>query len=187
MEKTRFKTQFTAIGEHFHAPTGAKTEIRHNPYIDTDGRRYLKRDKEVAIYDLIQSHAEECKIENIIRRAVEGDYSILQKRHGQFMDITGCPSSIAEAQQFIINTKEEFEHLPKEIKAKFEYNPELYIAEMANDTQGWLEKTGLAEQYKLEKEAKEAAEIAEQNFQTVMSDLAQGGIIKNNEEVKANE
>ena len=103
------------------------------------------------------------------------------------MDITGCPSSIAEAQQFIINTKEEFEHLPKEIKAKFEYNPELYIAEMANDTQGWLEKTGLAEKYKLEKEAKEAALIAEQNFQTVMSDLAQGGIIKNNEEEKSNE
>ena len=41
--------------------------------------------------------------------------------------------------------------------------------------------------YKLEKESKKAAAIAEQNFQTVMSDLAQGGIIKNNEEVKGNE
>ena len=95
--------------------------------------------------------------------------------------------NIRSLKQFIINTKEEFEHLPKEIKAKFEYNPELYIAEMANDTQGWLEKTGLAEKYKLEKESKKAAAIAEQNFQTVMSDLAQGGIIKNNEEVKGNE
>ncbi len=181
MAKITFKTQFTAIGEHFRAPTGERVELRHNPYMKEDGRRELKKDKKVAIYDLIQSHKEECEIENIIRRAVEGDYSILQKRHGQFMDITGCPSSIAEAQQFIISMKEEFEQLPKEIKAKFEFNPEVYVAEMGNNIESWLDKTGLSEHYKLEKEAKEQAALNEANFQKAMENLAQGTTITNNE------
>lgn len=188
MEKMKFRTQFSVREkyEHHYAPTGEKIEMRHNPYMKENGRRELKKDRAINIYDLIQSHAEECKIENIIRRAVEGDYSILQKRHGQFMDITGCPSSIAEAQQFIINTKEEFEHLPKEIKAKFEYNPEVYIAEMSNNTEGWLEKTGLSAKYKTDKERAEQAVITEQNFQKAMQNLAQGTTV-NNEEVKNNE
>lgn len=177
--KTKFITQFTAIGEHFHAPTGDKIELRHNPVMHENGRRELVKNKKVAIYDLIQSHKEECEIENIIRRAVEGDYSILQKRHGQFMDITGMPSSIAEAQQFIMDMKNEFELLPKEVKAKFEYNPELYVAEMGMDIKSWLDKTGLAEHYKLEEEAKKANEIFEGNLQKAVENLATGTTVNN--------
>ena len=135
--------------------------------------------KKVAIYDLIQSHKEECEIENIIRRAIEGDYSILQKRHGQFMDITGMPSSIAEAQQFIMDMKEEFEHLPKDIKAKFEYNPELYVAEMGTNIEGWLDKTGLTEKYKLNEEAKKANELFNSNLNKAIENLATGTQISN--------
>lgn len=181
MEKTKskFLTQFTAIGQHFHAPTGEKTETRHNPVMHENGRRELVRNKKVAIYDLIQSHKEECEIENIIRRAVEGDYSILQKRHGQFMDITGMPSSIAEAQQFIMDMKEEFNTLPKEIKAKFEYNPELYVSEMGLDIKSWLDKTGLTEHYKLEEEKAKANELFEENLQKAVTNLATGTKVNN--------
>lgn len=181
MEKTknRFLTQFTAVGQHFYAPHGEKIQMEHNPKMHENGRRELIRDKKVAIYDLIQSHKEECEIENIIRRAVEGDYSILQKRHGQYMDITGMPSSIAEAQQFIMDMKEEFNRLPKEIKAKFEYNPELYVAEMGQDIKSWLEKTGLAEKYKLEEEAKEASKLFEGNLQKAVENLATGNTVNN--------
>ena len=179
MEKMKFKTQFNVIGIHHHAPTGDKIELRHNPIMHENGRRELVRNKKVSIYDLIQSHKEECEIENIIRRAVEGDYSILQKRHGQYMDITGMPSSIAEAQQFIMDMKNEFELLPKEIKAKFEYNPELYVAEMGMDIKSWLDKTGLSAKYKLDEERAKAEETFNENLSKAVENLATGTVVNN--------
>lgn len=188
--RVKFRTQFTVIGEHRHAPVGAKTEIRHRASIDLNGRRTLIRDKEVAIYDLIQSHREECEIENIIRRAVEGDYNALNAVNGVFQDITNCPSSIAEAQQYIINAKNEFDKLPKEVKAKFEFNPEIYIAELNNDPESWLEKTGFADEIKMNKSKAEEMAKKDANFNKAMEILASGSIINNpsgESEVESNE
>lgn len=184
----KFRTQFNVIGEHRYAPTGSKTEMRHRAQIDLNGRRHLVKDKEVAIYDLIQSHKEECEIENIIRRAVEGDYNALNAVNGVFQDITNCPSSIAEAQQHIINAKNEFDKLPKEIKAKFEFNPEIYIAELDRDPESWLEKTGFANEIKLHREEAETRAKNDENFNRAMEMLATGKIINNpSEEVGPNE
>lgn len=180
-----FRT-FSNERERHYAPIGAHTEMRHRAVMKEDGRRVLVRDKEVAIYDLIQSHKEECEIENIIRRAVEGDYNALNAVKGIYTDITNMPSSIAEAQQYIIAAKEEFDKLPKEIKAKFEYNPEIYVAEMGGNTEVWLDKMGYTEKIKLQKELAEREATTEANFQKAMENLASGGIIKNTE-VEANE
>lgn len=168
-----FRTQFSVIGEkRYYSPAGEHTEMRHTAHIDGNGRRYLAADKEVAIYDLIQSNREACEIENIIRRATEGDYNALNAVNGVYTDITNCPSSIAEAQQYIINAKNEFEKLPKDIKAKFEYNPEIYIASMGGDTEGWLDKMGYTEAKKrMEKEAAEL-KVAEDLTKRAMENLA---------------
>lgn len=175
----KFKTQFTVIGEHYHAPTGEEIELRHRASIDLNGRRQLIKDKEVAIYDLIQSHREECEIENIIRRAVEGDYNALNAVNGVFQDITNCPNSLAEAQQHIINAKNEFEKLPKDVKAKFEFNPEIYIAMLDQDPKQWLELTGFADE--IETRRSEASERAKNdaNFNKAMEMIASGKIINN--------
>ena len=183
--KEKFRTQWDKP-QHYHAPSGEHIEIRHSAHIKENGRRILLPDQKVAIFDLIQSHKEECEIENIIRRAVEGDYNALNAVNGTFADITNCPSSIAEAQQYIIDAKNEFEKLPKDVKAKFEYNPEIYIAEMANDTQTWLEKTGFANDVKLKQaEAVERAKV-DSNFAKAMEMIASGTIL-NNKEVEPNE
>lgn len=173
----KFRTQYSKGDLKFNAPTGEKIEIRHDGRIKSDGRRILEPTKKVAVYDLIQSHREECEIENIIRRAVEGDYTALNAAQGIYTDITNCPSSIAEAQQFIINQKEEFEKLPKEIKAKFEYNANIYMAEMGNDVESWLDKMGLKEKWIAENEARQAENLTAENFSKVISDLAQGKTI----------
>lgn len=178
-DKVKFRTQFTVIGEHKHAPIGAKTEIRHRASIDLNGRRQLIRDKEVAIYDLIQSHREECEIENIIRRAVEGDYNALNAVNGVFEDITNCPTSIAEAQQHIINAKNEFDKLPKEVRAKFEYNPEIYIAMLDKDPEQWLELTGFAEEIRKNKELLTNRAKQDENFAKAMEMIATGKVVNN--------
>lgn len=161
--------------------------MRHSPCIKKDGRRVLNRDREVDIYNLIQSHREECEIENIIRRAVEGDYNALNAINGTYADITNCPSSIAEAQQYIINAKEEFEKLPKEIKAKFEFNPEMYIAEMGGNTEGWLEKMGIKAEIEKNKAEAESRAKLDANFAKAMETIATGQIINNSGGEEVNE
>lgn len=175
----KFKTGFTVRENRLKCPTGHKTEMRHSPTILKDGRRILKRDREVDIYNLIQSHREECEIENIIRRAVEGDYNALNAINGTYADITNCPSSIAEAQQYIINAKEEFEKLPKDIKAKFEFNPEMYVAEMGGNTEGWLEKMGIKAEIENNKSEAEKRAKLDKNFAKAMETIANGTIINN--------
>lgn len=183
MENPKFKTQITAreVRTHYFAPTGEKTEMRHNAVMKKDGRRVLERTKEVAIYDLIQASREECEIENIIRRAVEGDYNALNAVNGVFADITNCPSSIAEAQQYIINAKHEFDTLPKEIKAKFEYNPELYVAEMGGDVNSWLDKMGYTEAKKKFDEAEKSRIEMDELTKKAITNIANGTTITQKE------
>ena len=177
--EVKFRTIFTSGEKHYYSPKGEKIEMRHSAHIDVNGRRHLEKDVPVAVYDLIQSHKEECEIENIIRRAVEGDYNALNCKEGVFMDITNCPSSIAEAQQYIINAKEEFNKLPKEIKAKFEYNPEIYIAEMSGNTEGWLDKMGYTEKINAQKERIEYEKKMNENFAKAMENIATGTTVTN--------
>lgn len=181
MSDITFREQHAVKRNHtrFYAPTGDKTEMRHRASITKEGVRELIKDKEIAIYDLIQSHREECEIENIIRRAVEGDYNALNAVNGVFEDITNCPASIAEAQQYIIDAKNEFEKLPKDIKAKFEYNAEMYIAELGNDPKSWLEKTGFAEEIKLNRAKAEELAKNDENFNKAMQLIASGAVINN--------
>lgn len=181
MSEVKFREQHSVKRNHirFYAPAGRKTEMRHRASITKEGVRELIKDKEVAIYDLIQSHREECEIENIIRRAVEGDYNALNAVNGVFEDITNCPASIAEAQQYIIDAKAEFEKLPKEIKAKFEYNAEMYIAELGNNPKSWLEKTGFAEEIKMNRSKAEELAKNDENFNKAMQLIASGAVINN--------
>lgn len=167
------------------SPTGEKTEMRHRAVIHKNGRRELVRDKEVAIYDLIQANREECEIEHIIRRATEGDYNALNAINGQYADITNMPSSIAEAQQMVINMKNEFEKLPKEVKAKFEYNPEIYVAEFGSES--WAEKTGYKAAIEAQKKAAESRIKLDENTAKAMENLAAGLTITNSGEVINNE
>lgn len=183
--KTKFawRTQFDKGETSYKAPTGDKFEMRHDPEMKSDGRRVLNRTRKVPIYDLIQASREECEIENIVRRAVEGDYTALNATHGVFADITDCPNSIADAQKFIINQQAAFEKLDKETRSKFEYNPELYIAEMSNDPESWLEKMGIKDKWKMATEEQKANMLTNENFSKAMAKLAQGATITT-EEVK---
>lgn len=167
----KFRTAYTKY-ERNHAPAGEKIEMRHRAVFKKDGRRELIKDKAVAIYDKIQINREECEIENIIRRAVQGDYNALNQAAGQYADITGMPKSIAEAQQMVINLKETFEGLPKEVKAKFEFNPEMYVAEFG--TESWAEKTGLTEKIKAAEAEKAARATFDQNMAKAVENIATG-------------
>lgn len=164
---------------HFFCPSGQRVELRHRAVIHEDGKRELVRDREKHTFDIIQSHLEECLIENIIKRCLEGDLSALDKMHGVYTDITGAPGSLAEAQQIIIDLKQRFEELPKDIRQKFDYNVEQYIAEFGSES--WSEKTGVADQIKAEQDALKRQETFEANVEKFFAapPSNEGGEIKN--------
>lgn len=176
MAETKFKTIFNRDPKKdTFSPTGDFTEMRHTAHMKADGRRELVKDKEVAIYDLIQASREETEIENIIRRATEGDYNALNQGVGVYTDITGAPKSIAEAQQWIIEIKNKFEELPSELKAKFDNNVEVYVAEFGSKE--WADKVGYTAALEAEQAAANSRKELDDNFAKAINNLATGNVV----------
>ena len=154
------------------SPTGDKIQVEHTPHMGLDGRRKLVKDNPKPIYEMIQASREQCEIERIVKRAMQGDMSVLNAMQGQYIDITGAPKSLAEAQQIIINAKYQFENLDVETKKKFDNNVEIFIAEAG--TKEWCDKMGITE--KLERAQRAEAEKTEyeKNLHDAMANLAKG-------------
>lgn len=166
---------------HFYAPEGVEVMTYHSEHIDSEGNTFLKADKPYAIRDLIQSHKEECDINKIIKRALEGDYNALNQTVGIYTDITAAPKTLAEAQQMLIDLENKFDELPADIKAKFEYSKEKYIAEFGSDS--WAEKVGYKEALEKENARLEQAAKTEQYFADAIEHLATGEITVKGENV----
>lgn len=178
----RFRTKYGTTYVSFKAPTGEKVQVEHTPHMGLDGKRKLLKDNPKPIYEMIQASREQCEIDRIVKRAMQGDTSVLNAMEGQYIDITGAPKSLAHAQQIIINAKRQFEELDLETRKLFDNNVEIFIATAG--TKEWCDKMGITD--KLERKKK--AEIAEAEYQTnlrgAMANLAKG--IKT-EEVAENE
>lgn len=123
------------------APAGSELEPVYQTVIDKNGVKDLKKTGETNIYDIIQESLEQSKIENIIRRAREGDPTALGITEGQYIDTTEIPATLAEAQQLIIKIKQEFDKLPIDTRRKFNMSAEEYVA--AYGTEAWAEAIGL--------------------------------------------
>lgn len=121
-------------------PKCEKVIMEHTKHLMKDGREVYKPDKAVHIYDLIQEGREETLIENIIRKCVEGDESVLNVIQGEYQDITGHVTSLMECQNMVLKAKEQFESLPLEMRKQFDNDINKYIAEYGNED--WLKKMG---------------------------------------------
>lgn len=125
------------------APAGSKEESVYQIDIDLNGHKVIKEVGKTNIYDMIQASLEQSKIENIIRRATEGDANALAVMNGQYIDTTDVPHTLAEAQNFVIKAKNEFDQLPINIRRQFNMSAEQYIAEYGK--QSWIEKLGIVQ------------------------------------------
>lgn len=120
------------------SPAGAKEEPVYKMEIEVKtGKKQLIQKGFTNIYNIIQESLEQSKIENIIRRATEGDPYALNVMNGQYIDTTEVPATLAEAQAFVIKAKQEFDTLPINIRRKFDMSAEKYIATYG--TAGWIE------------------------------------------------
>lgn len=183
-KKIPFNTKYKPNVKGRQTPTGNKVQMEHTPHMGLDGRRKLVKDNPKPIYEMIQASREQCEIERIVKRAMQGDISVLNAMEGQYIDITGAPQSLAHAQQIIINAKNDFEKLDPETKKKFENNVEIFIATAGS--KDWLDKMGITD--KLERAQKAEADKTEyeKNLKDAMANLAKNTKTKT-EEVITNE
>lgn len=155
-----------------NTPTGEKFQMEHTPHMGLDGRRKLMKDNPKPIYEMIQASREQCEIERIVKRALNGDVSALNAMEGQYTDITGAPKSLAHAQQIIINAKQDFDKLDAETKKKFDNNVEIFIASAGSKE--WCDKLGITDKLEREAKAKQAQAEYEKNLSAAMANLANG-------------
>lgn len=183
-KKLPFNTKYKPNRTGRKTPTGEKIQIEHTPHIGLDGRRKLIKDNPKPIYEMIQASREQCEIERIVKRAMQGDTTVLSAMEGQYIDITGAPKSLAQAQQIIINAKNDFEKLDTETKKKFENNVEIFIATAG--TKEWMDKMGYTEKIDRAQKAEAEKTEYEKNLKDAMANLAKGSKATK-EEVTVNE
>lgn len=121
-------------------PIGSKFMDTYEYTIDKKGHKSLVKTGEKDIYTPIQESLEGTLIENVLQRAMLGDPMALEQRHGQYIDTTDMPKSLAEAQNKIIELKNQFNALPVEIRREFDFSPEKFIHEFGSND--WITKMG---------------------------------------------
>lgn len=131
--------------ERKETEAGRKTRLTFRWTYDDKGNKSLVQDEEIDRDAEIQSYLEETKIENIINRAAF-DPSIVQKLSAQLndaepQDFTNMPSTLAEAQNLMIQAENTWNKFPREIKQKFDNDVDKFIATMG--TKEWADILGI--------------------------------------------
>ena len=96
----------------------------------------LEQDGEVDTYAEIQSHAESCDIYKIMERYLNGETELLNRKSGQWIDLTELPTTFAEMHQKIIDAEQAFLELPLDVRAEYNFSTAEYIADIG--TEHWI-------------------------------------------------
>lgn len=131
----KYKIDFSA--ERIKTPAGNKF-LKTYTLTTENGREELELTGKNNIYDMIQSDLEDSKIENIIKKVMMGDLSVLRQSEPQYIDSSNMPSDMMTIQNIIVKTKQEFEKMPEEVRKLFNYSAEEYVNEMG--TKEFMEK-----------------------------------------------
>lgn len=102
--------------------------------VTRDGRTVLEATGKDNLFEFVQASKEETLVYNIISRYQRGDVNALHQRVGQYMDVVGMPTNLAEAHQVLISQRRVFDSLPVEIRKKFDDDFNLYVATVAKST-----------------------------------------------------
>lgn len=114
------------------AANGKPIKNEYKITVDEYGHKSVSKKSETNLYAKIQEALPNVLIDNIIKRHTLGDPTALNKYAVQFMDVTGMPATLAEAQQSIINMESIFSSLPLNIRAQYNHNPKEFIADFGS-------------------------------------------------------
>lgn len=140
-KKTYFRTPVD-VPRKIETPSGDKIEDVWAMKYDEQGNEIFYVEGKTNVYEKIQAHLEETKIENILQKCIDtGDESILYKVKGAFADLTEMPKNIFEANERIKKAEETFNNLPLNLRKEYDFSFEKYLADFGSEN--WKEKMGL--------------------------------------------
>lgn len=107
------------------------------PKLDSKGNRIIVKKDQENLYASIQSYADQCDINYILTRYMDGDETVLLKKVGEFMDTTNIPDNISDLFNLTVEANDIFNHLPIDVKEKFGNNVYNFASNMG--TPEWNE------------------------------------------------
>lgn len=139
MSKTVFATPYNGVKNKSISPAGKKERNTYAYKIDNQGKRHLEVTGSENVWMKIQAELEDSKIENIVKRVMAGDDSVLRPM-GIFEDITNIPTNLNDSMRQIQEMRNYWMGIPRDIKAQFHNNVEEFIA--AAGSPSWLKTMG---------------------------------------------
>lgn len=121
----KFRTLFSR--KSFPCPSGSR--YRKNYIKSYDGNKTELRENGVEdVYDSIQKAAQGITIEDLIRRARNGDTSAIGQPVDSYVDLTQCPKDLLEAHQMIKGMKDKYYELPVEVRNRYGNSFDAFLA-----------------------------------------------------------
>lgn len=112
---------------------GSTTRVEYVTSLADDGSVILTPGNEVSLDDEIQSHRASTDMNLILSRYMNGDTSVLTRVQGVYADVTSAPKNMHEALAMVLRAQEDFDKLPKDIRAKFGFDCNKYISSIGSD------------------------------------------------------
>lgn len=112
--------------------SGSRIRPKYRRQLLEDQLIHLVEDGNEDFYAGIQAHAAEVGVYQILNRYAEsGDPSLLERQKGAYIDATKSPRSLAEVEQFRIDSERAFYGLPLDIRKLFNNNPRVFMSNPA--------------------------------------------------------
>lgn len=118
----RFDTKFDERPRRMCSHVGEPVKKQFVGRYDYNGNVELVEEGIRNVYDEIQSYADECSMDNILRRFAAGDVSVLSKSQGVFVDASQLPEHFVDMCNLVADVERKFNLLPVEERAAYENN-----------------------------------------------------------------
>lgn len=120
--------------KHFYSPCGSKIRKTFERCISPTGKKSLVQGKDELVYESIQLAAKGNLVTDLLARADRGDPNAIGKPIDSYIDLTGAPKTLAEAQQRIIDARNIYERCSAEVKRLYGNSFDNFIAAMSDGT-----------------------------------------------------
>ncbi len=118
----KFDTKFDVRPRKMVSHVGEPVKKQFIGRYDYNGDVELVEDGVRNVYDEIQSYADECSMDNILRRFAAGDVSVLSKSQGVYVDASQLPEHFVDMCNLVAEVERKFNLLPVEERAAYENN-----------------------------------------------------------------
>lgn len=114
------------------ANVGSREKTEYIMKVDKTGHKYLVEAGTTNIYEKIQAHKDECNINNIMAKALRGDYSGLNF-NVIAADLTNMPETVHEYQNISLAVDQLWNKLDIEIRRAYNFDKDQLLADWGTD------------------------------------------------------